>query len=154
MQPSAYEEFGPLAKHLRFVERGSRKLARSIFYSLGRFGPRLEKKGALLGRFVDIGAELYAQACACVYAQGLGTAEGRELASLFCRQSERRVEVLFSQLWANDDAANYAAALDVLDGRHRWLEASIADPAGDGPVVPHHDAPAAAAEAHAAAAAR
>jgi alkylation response protein AidB-like acyl-CoA dehydrogenase len=142
VKPSAYDEFGPLAKHLRAVERGSRKLARSIFYSLGRFGPKLEKKGALLGRFVDIGAELYAQACACVYAHGLGTQEARELAGLFCRQSQRRVDVLFSQLWANDDTANYRAALDVLEGKHRWLEASIADPAGEGPVIPHHEAPA------------
>src|SRR3954469_15790563 len=70
-KPRAYAEFGDLAKHLRYVERHSRKLARSTFYAMGRHQARLERKGALLGRIVDIGAELYAIACACVYADTL-----------------------------------------------------------------------------------
>ena len=68
-KPGAFAEFGPLAEHVRYVERGSRKLARSTFYLMGRYQARLEHKGHLLGRIVDIGAELYAIACACVYAQ-------------------------------------------------------------------------------------
>ena len=67
-KPGSFAEFGALAKHLRYVERHSRKLARSTFYAMGRYQARLEQKGHLLGRIVDIGAELYAIACACVYA--------------------------------------------------------------------------------------
>jgi alkylation response protein AidB-like acyl-CoA dehydrogenase len=141
-RPSSYTEFGQLGKHLRFAERNSRKLARSIFYALGVYRAGLERKGALLGRFVDIGAELYAIACACVYAERLGTAEARELADLFCSQSRRRVDTLFHALWANDDDASYRAAQKVLSGRYAWLEADIADPAGDGPMIPRHEAPA------------
>jgi hypothetical protein len=59
-KPGAYERFGPLAGHLRFVERSSRKLARSTFYAMGRWQAKLEKKQAFLGRIVDIGAELFA----------------------------------------------------------------------------------------------
>ena len=50
----------------------------------------LEHKGHLLGRIVDLGAELYAIACACVYAQTIARehperGEGAaELADLFC----------------------------------------------------------------------
>jgi hypothetical protein len=141
-RPSSYTEFGQLGRHLRFAERNSRKLARSIFYALGVYRAGLERKGALLGRFVDIGAELYAIACACVYAERLGTTEARELADLFCSQSRRRVDTLFHALWANDDDASYRAAQKVLSGRYAWLEADIADPAGDGPMIPRHEAPA------------
>ena len=59
-QPSSYDEFGPLAKHLRFVERNSRKLARSTFWGMSRWQAGLEKRQSFLGRIVDIGAELFA----------------------------------------------------------------------------------------------
>src|SRR5919112_1269987 len=107
-KPGAYAEFGPLAKHLRYVERHSRKLARSTFYLMGRYQARLEQKGHLLGRIVDIGAELYAIACAVVYADTVGRErpehrqEARELADLFCVQARRRADRLFAELWAND----------------------------------------------------
>ncbi|HWB67267.1 MAG TPA: acyl-CoA dehydrogenase family protein [Mycobacteriales bacterium] len=139
--PNAYAEFGPLAEHLRFVERNSRKLARSIFYGMGRWQARLEKKQTFLGRIVDIGAELYAMACACVYAQTLqredpgNRAEYAELADLFCMQARRRVDRLFHDLWFNDDNENYAAAMKVLDGRYLDFEHDILDPAGDGPLI-------------------
>ncbi|HEY8293759.1 MAG TPA: acyl-CoA dehydrogenase family protein, partial [Micrococcaceae bacterium] len=60
MDPRSYADFGPLAKHLRYVERESRKLARQTFYGMGRWQGRLEYKQAFLGRIVDIGAELFA----------------------------------------------------------------------------------------------
>jgi alkylation response protein AidB-like acyl-CoA dehydrogenase len=134
-KPNAYSEFGPLAEHMRYVERGARKLARSTFYAMGRYQAGLEKKGHLLGRIVDLGAELYAIASACVYATTLDTDEARELADLFSRQARRRAERLFHELWANDDDRQYAAAQKVLEGRYTWFEEDVLDPAGDGPVI-------------------
>jgi len=147
-KPRAYAEFGALAKHLRYVERRSRKLARSTFYAMGRHQARLERKGALLGRIVDIGAELYAIACACVYADTIGReqperkAAAYELADLFAQQARRRADALFTALWANDDDAQYATAQRVLEGEHRWFEHDVLDPAGDGPMIPEHEPPA------------
>jgi len=128
--PTSYREFGKLARHLRYAERNARKLARSIFYGMSRYGPKLEFKQAFLGRLVDIGAELYAISAACVYARMLAEDDPKsgnayELADLFCRQSERRIEVLFDALWHNEDARNYKAAQSMLDGRYRWLEEGI-----------------------------
>jgi alkylation response protein AidB-like acyl-CoA dehydrogenase len=138
--PGAYSEFGDLATHLRFVERSARRLARSMFYAMSRWQGRLERKQMFLGRIVDIGAELFAMSAACVRAQMLVEdvahgAEAVELADLFCRGARRRVDYLFHTLWRNDDAANYAAALRVLEGRYTWAEAGIIDPSGDGPMV-------------------
>ncbi|MCZ2811732.1 acyl-CoA dehydrogenase family protein [Modestobacter sp. VKM Ac-2979] len=148
-RPGSYAEFGELARHLRYVERHSRKLARSTFYAMGRHQARLEQKGHLLGRIVDIGAELYAISCACVYADTIGSEqparrqEAAELADLFCRQARRRADRLFAELWDNDDRDQYQAAQQVLSGRYTWFEEDVLDPAGDGPMMPTHEPPAA-----------
>jgi hypothetical protein len=148
-RPGSFSEFGDLAGHLRYVERHSRKLARSTFYAMGRYQARLEQKGHLLGRIVDIGAELYAMACACVYADTIARGDPRrrqeafELADLFCGQARRRADRLFTELWANDDAAQYEVAQQVLSGRYGWFEQDVLDPAGDGPMMPLHTQPAA-----------
>jgi hypothetical protein len=146
-RPGSYSEFGELAKHLRYVERHSRKLARSTFYAMGRYQARLEQKGHLLGRIVDIGAELYAIACACVYSDTIGRERpdrrqgAVELADLFCGQARRRADRLFAELWANDDRAQYEAAQQVLSGRYAWFEEDVLDPAGEGPMMPTHEPP-------------
>jgi len=140
-RPGSYDQFGPLAGHVRFAERTARKLARSIFYAMGRYQAGLEKKQAVLGRIVDIGAEVFAIASAVVYADTLRNEhperaeEAVELADLFAKQARRRIDVLFSALWANDDDANYKLAQQVLQGRHTWLEEGFLDPSGDGPMI-------------------
>ncbi|MGI8749489.1 MAG: acyl-CoA dehydrogenase family protein, partial [Thermoleophilaceae bacterium] len=139
--PRSFEEFGDLAKHIRFAERGSRKLARSTFYGMSRWQAALEKRQAWLGRIVDIGAELFSISSAVVYANTLAreqperAAEVRELADLFCVQARRRAGNLFRDLWANDDDENHAAALKVRDGRYKLIEEGILDPSGDGPMI-------------------
>jgi hypothetical protein len=140
-KPNAFEEFGALAAHVRYVERTSRKLARSTFYAMGRYQAKLEKKQAFLGRIVDIGAELFAIAAAATYAQTLRTErpergeEATELADLFCRQARRRVDVLFAELWSNDDDRAYGFSQKLLDGRYAWFEEGVVDPSTSGPQV-------------------
>lgn len=129
--PRSFEEHGPLATHLRFVERNSRKLARTTFYAMGRYGAKLEQKGAVLGRIVDIGAELFSIAAAVTYADAQIKAhpqrrqEIEELAGLFCLQARRRAKDLFAELRANEDDANFELAQKVLDGRYSWIEDGI-----------------------------
>jgi alkylation response protein AidB-like acyl-CoA dehydrogenase len=119
-----FGEFGDLAKHLRFVERSSRKLARNMFLAMGRYQAKLERKQAVLGRFVDIGAELYAMSCAVVRAQALRGEhpDAVRLADVFCERSRIRVKKLFDDVWDNADDATYKLAQDVLAGRMAWLE--------------------------------
>jgi alkylation response protein AidB-like acyl-CoA dehydrogenase len=134
MSPRGYEGFdATLAPHLRFIERSSRKLARSTFYAMARWQGRLERKQAFLGRIVDIGAELYAMSATCVRArmlidEGQGDAGAIELADVFCRGARRRVDRRFHDLWKNDDTRNYEAAQAVLEGRYTWAEAGVIDP--------------------------
>ena len=137
--PSSYTEFGQLAKQLRYVERASRRLARSTFYGMSRWQGRLEYRQVFLARIVDIGAELYAMTASCVRAQMLREddpeqgALAAELAEAFCEQAQVRVEALFRGLWHNADSTNARLAKQVLEGRYVWAE--------DGVIVPNDDAP-------------
>jgi alkylation response protein AidB-like acyl-CoA dehydrogenase len=126
-----YAEFGPLAPHLRFVNRASRRLARTLFQAMVRFGPRLEKKQAVLFRLVEIGADLFAMSAACSKAQRLVTKDPSnrgpmELADLFCRNMAWRVTVKFEEVFANEDDLTYRVAQRVLQHDHVWLEEGIA----------------------------
>ena len=134
--PTSFTEFGPLAGHLRYVERASRRLARSTFYAMSRWQGRLEHKQRFLARIVDIGSELFAMTAACVRAQrdrADGTAV--ELADAFCRQARVRAEQRFDQLWHNCDEADRTLARGVLDGRYTWLEEGVLDPSIEGPWI-------------------
>jgi alkylation response protein AidB-like acyl-CoA dehydrogenase len=135
--PTGYGEFGPLAAHLRYVERASRKLARSTFYAMSRWRGKMERKGAFLGRIVDIGAELFAMAAVCgrARAEKSTNPEGVELADLFCRQARLRVENLFDALWQNTDSVDKTAAKKILAGRYTFLEEGVVTPATDLPWV-------------------
>lgn len=122
-----YGEFGPLATHVRFVNRASRRLGRTLFHAMVRFGAKLEKRQAVLGRLVEIGAELLAITAACSRAQALVKKDPSnrgpvELADLFSRHARRRVEDRFSSVFRNDDVRTYATARKVLDDAYLWLE--------------------------------
>jgi alkylation response protein AidB-like acyl-CoA dehydrogenase len=131
--PNAYAEFGPLAAHLRYVERASRKLARSTFYAMSRWQGKMERKQAFLGRVVDIGAELFAMSAVCVRARAEREVQpaGMELADLFCRQARLRAEALFRALWDNTDSVDVAAAKRILAGRYAFVEDGVVTPSRD-----------------------
>ena len=122
-----YGEFGPLARHLRFVERRSRKLARSLFHAMIRFGPKLEKRQAVLGRLVEIGAELFAISATVSRAQALvrkapADRSPIELADAFARNARRRVEDRFAALFDNEDVVNYRVAQQTMANQYAWVE--------------------------------
>ena len=142
MDPRSYGEFGRLAKHLRFVERSSRRLARQTFYGMGRWQAKLERKQAFLGRVVDIGAELFAMTACCSRAEMLlrtapeKAAGAYELADAYCEQARVRVDEYFYQLWRNTDDADHALTRKVLAGEYTWLEAGVLDQSeGTGPWI-------------------
>ncbi len=142
-KPKAYSDFGPLAQHLRYVERTSRKLARVTFYGMARWQGGLEHRQGFLGRIVDIGSELFAMSAACVRAdmdasqgKGGGRAQtGVELADAFCEQARLRCDELFDQLWKNTDQADSGLAKKVMSDRYMWLEEGVIDPSLPGPWV-------------------
>ena len=140
--PTSYDEFGRLARHLRYVERSSRKVARQTFYGMSRWQAKLEYRQAFLGRIVDIGAELFAMAAACSRAAMLAESDPKqgkaayELADVFCGQARLRIDALFDALWSNTDADDRRIAAKLVDGDFAWLEAGVLDQSeGTGPWI-------------------
>jgi alkylation response protein AidB-like acyl-CoA dehydrogenase len=104
-----------LAREFRAVERLSRKLARAIFYAMSIHGPKLERKQLLLGRLVDIGAELFAWSTAVSRAQSYVEDGSRaqeeagralELARLQGVLSREVIREEFSGLFAHEDKSH------------------------------------------------
>jgi len=126
-----YGEFGRLARHMRFVERNTRKLARQSFHGMMVHGPKLERRQGFLFRLVDIANELFVMAASCSRAErmrGENHAQAKQagrLADLLCRRSRRRIKAAFKALWSNDDRAKYVVSKTVLSGEQMWLEKGL-----------------------------
>jgi hypothetical protein len=127
-----YGEFGQLAKHLRYVNRTSRRLARTLFHAILRHGAKLERRQAVLSRMIEIGADLFAMSAACSRAHTLRVSSSPEdrsrsvtavaLADTFCTLARRRIEARYDAVFDNDDVEIYETAQRVMSGEVDWLE--------------------------------
>lgn len=120
----------PELKHyFRYAEQTSRRLARSLFHAMAKFGPKLERQQVLLGRFVDIGTEIFAISATCSRAQSLfekdGNREALGVADYFCRSARLRIDELFHALGHNTDQEGYRFAQKVMERKLGWLEDGI-----------------------------
>ena len=130
-----FGEFGKLAKHVRYADRTARRLSQALFHSIVRFGPGLEKRQAVLGRLVEISAELFAMSASCSRAQMLQTSksaedrargsQAKDLADIFCRLARRKIQDRFRSLFRNDDVVVYRTAQRVLSNELVWLEEGL-----------------------------
>jgi alkylation response protein AidB-like acyl-CoA dehydrogenase len=119
-----------LARPMNQVAGLSRRMARTLFHQMVKFGPKLEKRQVLLGRLADIGADLFAIAATCAYAQkiiGDGEAPEKVFAVVedFHAQAMLRVRHNFDGIAYNADQSGYDLAQEVIDGDHRWVERGI-----------------------------
>jgi Acyl-CoA dehydrogenase, C-terminal domain len=131
--PFRYGDFGRLAPHVRFIERGCRKLARESFHGIVVHRTKMERKQGFLFRCVDVVMELFAMAAAVSHARQLqverhpDAERAVELADLFCRSSRRTVRRLFQDLWSNDDARKNRLAAVVMQGDRDLLAEGTVD---------------------------
>ena len=124
----SYGDFGHLADHMRFIERATRRLGRSIFHAMVKLGPKLEKRQMVLFRAVDIGAELFAMSASCVRAVNVarnGDANAIDLADVFCREARLRIAEHHRNLFGPTDGALYRLSQRVMQGEFTWLEEGI-----------------------------
>jgi len=127
---SSYSDFGALAKYMKFCERSSHKLARNIFWYMGKYQQKLERKQMILGRLMEIGTELFVMSATCSYAimkhkENPSDNTPIDLADYFCRMSKRRVLDHFKSLTDNEDRVANKLAKKVMDDELKWLEEGI-----------------------------
>lgn len=127
--PSSHNSTGRLATHMRFIDRGSHRLAAGLFHAMGKHQAKLEKRQVLLAHLMDIGTELFAMSATCAYATAQAKNEDREgaldLADVFCRQARRRVDEHVRLLGDKNQKAANSLAERLLNGRYSWLEEGV-----------------------------
>ena len=111
----------PLAQHLNWAERHTRRLALTLFHQMLLRGPKLEMRQLILARLVDIGAELAVMA---LVASRLQTEKDRKdpnfqhnsiVMEHFFKARRAVVDRLFSEVWDNADLEASAAANAVME---------------------------------------
>ena len=105
-------------------------MARTLFHGAVRYQTRLATRQLLLGRLVDVGADLFAMTAACAKARAMVRLQPSEdspvmLADVFCRMARRRIQRALRGTHDNDDRPTYQLAQETLAGRIAWLEAGI-----------------------------
>ncbi|MFT3991323.1 MAG: acyl-CoA dehydrogenase family protein [Luteolibacter sp.] len=99
-----------LGRSCKTISSLSRKLARTLFHSMAKYGPKLDRQQLLLGRLVDIGAELLAMSVSIARAHALGDADSLQTTRYLCKRGIARVEALFSEAKSAPDREGYQLA--------------------------------------------
>ena len=99
----------------------SQKLSRCILHNMARHGPKLEREQRLLARLVNIGAELFAMACANGQAQSIlkkwkryEAQQAMDTSGYIQIRGEHRIAGYFRDLHAPMDQPGYQPAQSLL----------------------------------------
>ncbi len=112
--------------HLAYAAKTSRLLARRLFGTMAKLGPKLEREQIILGNFVDIGVELFVMGTALSYADHLVATNPaddspQELADLFCREARRKIAIRFDAVSNNHNHMYSKVAGLLMEGNLAWL---------------------------------
>jgi alkylation response protein AidB-like acyl-CoA dehydrogenase len=103
-----------LKSSLKSAAALSRELARTIFHSMAKHGPKLDRQQLLLGRLVDIGAELLTISLSASRAHALGDERSLELARYIAKRGLHRCDQLFHAASHCPDRTGYKLAQSLL----------------------------------------
>lgn len=113
-------------EHLAFAASTSKKLARTLFHTMGRFQKKLEYEQLLLGNFVDIGVDLIVMGCVLANAERISSQNpndttAQELADLFCKNARERIANNFRQVKNNHNSSFTKVGKSFMEGKFRWM---------------------------------
>ncbi len=112
-------------RHLAWIDRATRHLARTLMHTMVRHRQRLEHEQVVLAHFVDAGVDLFAMTAtlslAAQRSAGSTDAGPQQLADAFCRLARGRVEAHLAGMRSDKGRALEGVARDVMAGKHDWL---------------------------------
>lgn len=112
--------------HLSYIGKTARKLARHLFHTMIRFGPKLEKEQVILSHYVDIGTRLFAMAASLSKADALLATHPdpksvQQVVDLFCQQSRTDIDNHFRAISSSSMTLSTKVRKAFMNGRLRWM---------------------------------
>ena len=116
-----------LKYQLKYVRKTSKKLARALFHSMLKHGPKLDKQQLLLGRLAEIGTELFIITATAMRTNSRVSHSSSEenlipLTECIFNRSKNKIDAIFSELKNNNDKNNYKLSKDILNEEYNYLE--------------------------------
>ncbi|TKG96456.1 DNA polymerase II [Puteibacter caeruleilacunae] len=117
-------------KHLNYIRKTSRKLARRLFHSMARYQQEMQNEQIILGHYVDIGVLLFAMSACLARADRATVAEDKlkdeqHLADVYCINSREQIESYFKAIKKEKRKAKVQVSNNLLAGKYAWMEKDI-----------------------------
>jgi hypothetical protein len=117
-------------EHLTFAAKTCKRLARTLFHTMGKYKEKLEFEQLILANFVDIGVDLFVMGCVLantehLLAQNKNDQSPQELADLFCENARKRIEANFRAVKENHNRSFNKVADSLMSGKYRWLSKDV-----------------------------
>ncbi len=116
--------------HLSFIAKTCKKLARNLFFTMGKYQARLEREQLVMACYVDIGTDLFAMAASLAYAEGElakdpNNKSAQEVADCFCRIARKRIMQNFKDAKKNYNKSLNKVSKGYMEGAYDWLVRDI-----------------------------
>lgn len=116
--------------HLAYCAKTARRLARSLFHTMARLGPKLETEQLLLGNHVEVGVDLFVMGAVLANAEHLSKQRPadptpQELADLFCKEARGRIAANLKATKRNHNHQYGKVSRTLMAGKYRWLASDV-----------------------------
>lgn len=116
--------------HLHYIGRTAKRLARTMFHTMAKYGAKLEYEQLVLAAFVDIGTDLFAMSACLSHAEHLlgknsGDQDLQNLVDYFCQSARERIARNFAHVARNHNRLLNKVSRAYAEGRYSWMNDAI-----------------------------
>ncbi|MBM3291019.1 MAG: acyl-CoA dehydrogenase [Candidatus Hydrogenedentes bacterium] len=121
---------GANVNHLKYIADTSKRLARTMFHTMAKFGPKLEYEQLVLASFVDIGTDLFAMSASLARAESVlaknpGDEDLQNLVDYFCWSARERIARNFAHVAKNHNRLLNKVSRAYAEGKFAWMDDAI-----------------------------